>query len=256
MRFRFFCVLLIIGLFFPACSHRKASPAILGTSPGAEELSFALTQINDSLNTFKGIGKAQITREGRFFTARVAWIGSSAGKLRVEVVNTPGQPKTGFSSDGDWLYYYDTHDTKAPVKKISTEDANLKKFVSIPINADEVVSLLAGRAPDFTYHSLRLERSKTGNGYVLIREKEWWKGFQKVYIDKTKKDIEKIETYAWNHLIYKAEFHNVKSIKGYRIPSRLVVSNEQGDVFQLDIERFWANTLIPPDMFVLHPPEH
>ena len=253
MRFRFFCVLLVAGLCFPACSLHKVSSTVPETSSGAQGLSAALTQRNDSLNTFKGLGKVKLLREGRSYSARVAWIGSLSGKIRVELVGKPGQPKTGFSSDGAWLYYY-SQDSQEPVKKISTEDSTLKRFVSISIKTDEIVSLLAGRAPDFTYHTLRLERSKIGDGYILIREKKWWKGLQKVYVDKSKKDIEKIEAYAWNRLVYKAEFRKVQSIKGYRIPSRLVISNEQGDVFQLDIEQFWANASVSPDMFVLHPP--
>ena len=255
MSFRSFCVLLIFTLIIPACSIQQPNTVTRDISPGAEELSSLLSNINHSLNTVKGIGKAHMTREGRSFSARVAWAGSLPGKIRVEVVNTPGQSKTGFSSDGSWIYYFDPSDAKVPVKKISTEDATLKRFVSITIRPDEAVSLLSGRAPDFSYQSVRMNRSNNSDGYVLIREKKWWKGLQKIYIDHRQKEILKIESYAWNKLLFRAEFKKMMSVKGYRIPSRLVISNGEGDMFQLDVDRCWVNASIPPDMYVLRPPK-
>ena len=70
----------------------------------------------------------------------------------------------------------------------------------------------------------------------------------------SKRVVEKIEVLAGNRIVYRAEFRRMRSLKQYRVPMRLVISNDNGDVFQLDIERYWANVSVTPDMFVLNPP--
>jgi hypothetical protein len=169
-------------------------------------------------------------------------------------MGAPGQPKTGFSSDGEWLYYYDPGSEKHPIKKVSSKDSSLKRFVSIAITTREVVSLLSGRVPDYPYQSLKVRRRKIEQGFVLIRKKKWWMGTQKVYLDPGKRVVEKIEVLAGNRIVYRAEFRRMRSLKQYRVPMQLVISNDNGDVFQLDIERYWANVSVTPDMFVLNPP--
>ncbi|MBW1994676.1 MAG: hypothetical protein JRI77_09530 [Deltaproteobacteria bacterium] len=191
------------------------------------------------MNSFKGIGKVHLRRNNISYYARVAWVGARGGKLRVELMGVPGHPKSGFSSDGEWLYYYDLQDRKNPVKRISSRDTSLKRFMIIAITVRDMVSLLSGRVPDYMYKKLEVKRWKASQGYVLVRKK---------------KDVVQIELFEWNSLLYRVEFQRIRSIGQFRIPMRLVFSNENGDIFQLDIERYWANASISSDTFILKPP--
>jgi hypothetical protein len=251
------CFIALAGsvLFLASCSSIGYQTASLPDGlPDAHDLSTSLTRMNHTLYSFKGIGSIHLTKNGRSQHARVAWVGSVSGKLRVELLGAPGSPKTGFSSDGEWLYYYDPLDENNPVKRLSYRGSSLKRFVSIAITTHDIVSLLAGRVPDYDYQSLRVKQRKTNPGFILIRNKKWWTGSQKIHLDPSNKDLEKIEVYEGNRLVYRAEFQRLRSIKDYRVPERLVISNEYGDTFRLDIERYWANASVSPDMFILEPP--
>ena len=213
----------------------------------------SLANRNSTLQSFKGIGKASVSRNGTDYFARLAWAGSMPGKLRVELFGAPGHPKTGFASDGKWLYYFDPRDTQLPVKKISAIDPNLERFISIPITSSEIVTLLSGRIPEYAHHSLDLQNRKLGEGYVLTLKKRWWRGSQKIYLDPTKKTIQKIQIFKENALVYQAEFQKMQTVHGYQVPSRLVISNDNGIFFKLDIDRYWANVSVSPEMFRLKP---
>jgi len=257
MTYRCFPVLLAILFFFPACSRLNLKRSVDADNlPDARGVSMSVSQTNATLETFKGIGKMHFGRPTQAYSARIAWVGSSAGKLRVELLGAPGTPKAGFSCDGQWMYFYDPHDGKESVKRYSAKDSTLKRFLSIPIATDDVVSILAGRIPDMVFHSVELKRRKEDAGYILLRNKKWRKGTQKIYLDSSKRNIEKFEAFSWNRLVYRAEFQRMRSIQDYRVPERILISTDNGDHFQLDVQRYWVNVPISPDMFVLQPTTH
>jgi hypothetical protein len=67
----------------------------------------------------------------------------------------------------------------------------------------------------------------------------------------------KIEVYKGKgRLRYRAEFKNMLEIQGYRVPVRLDISNDKGDGFSLEIDRYRANVSVSPSVFVLKPPSH
>ena len=114
-------ILLLFLFTCSACStiSQKIHPTTIENKTAESELLVAaLKYRNESLRTFKGIGKINIVRNGHSFTSKVAWLGSSPENLRVELIGSPGQPKIGFSCDGQWIYYYDHQDNVEPVKRI------------------------------------------------------------------------------------------------------------------------------------------
>jgi outer membrane lipoprotein-sorting protein len=212
-----------------------------------------LTDRNHSLKSFKGIGKVTVNRAGSEYSARLAWAGTQPDKLRIELFGAPGQPKAGFASDGKWLYYFDPSDTQHAIRKISSKDSSLRKFIYIPITSREIVTLLSGRIPDFAHYSFNLRKSH--QGYILILNKRWWTGVQKIYLDPTKKKVQKIETFQGNSLVYRAEFLEMQTVKEYLVPLNLLISDNNGTFFRLHINRYWANVSVSPEMFQLKPPK-
>jgi len=47
----------------------------------------------------------------------------------------------------------------------------------------------------------------------------------------------------------------MQHIKGYHVPLKLVISNDDGTGFMLDIERYMADAAVSSSMFVLSPPK-
>ncbi len=212
-----------------------------------------LETTNNKLKTFKGIGRIKLWNRGKLQTARVAWIGSRQGKLRFEIFSIPGQPSISLSSDGKYFYVI-SHAKRRFYKKQST-DASLKKIILIPVKSIDIIALLAGRAPIHEYNDAAIERDESGDGYVLILNNNRADTLEKIYLDDSKTKVYKVEIFdKTGILVYKAIFNRMQNIKGYRVPLKLVISNDDV-VFSLFIDKYWADVKVSPSIFVLALPE-
>ena len=221
----------------------------------AANLLSSVNKKNQNLKTFKGIGTIKLWHNNNHrIDERVAWAGADPSSLRI-VVLISRHPAIKFSTDGNFLYYLDLT-TKPPFfKKIRSTNARLDPLISIPIRSRDVVSLLSGRIPIHDYTSAGLIKNKLKKGYILILKKRWRGVIEKIYLDENKSDIHKIEIFNPDgSLKYRAVFKTMQYIKGYHVPLKLVISNDDGAGFMLDIERYMADATVSPSMFVLSPP--
>ena len=168
-----------------------------------------------------------------------------------------GYPAIKLANDGKWFYYYEVGDGEPIYKKFAASNASLKRFISISIQTDDVLSLLAGRVPIREHHSAILEQQEAKPGYyVLVLKKRWWGVRQKIYLDQSKMHAQQVEFYNRSgSLIYRARFDEMQSVKGYRVPDRLSITNGTDVNFELDVNTFWADVAVTPSMFVLNPPK-
>jgi len=255
---------LILGLFIccASCSSLKAGrsreaaeapEAVAGVE--ARTLMEALTRQNASLKSFKGLGKAKVRQKGRLkIDERVAWIGSEGNKLSIALMIS-GFPAVKITSDGKWFYYYEAGQGKPIYKKIPATKASLKHIISIPIQAADIIDLLAGRVPLRGYDSLALYKLDSGRGYILALKKWWWGIVEKIHLDETKREVRSVEYYnRIGSLIYRARFEEMQMVNGYRVPARLGISNGDDTDFQLDVYRYATDVPVTASMFVLKPP--
>ena len=217
-------------------------------------LSVLKTQ-NDSLKNFKGIGNIQIRQNSRLqLDQRVAWIGERPVKLSIAVLIS-GYPAVKLATDGKWLYYLEVHGRDTIFRKFQESDPSLKKLISIPISASDVITLLAGQIPMPTFDSAALIEEKTPPGYVLVLKEDWWGIRQKIYYDQSVSKVRRVDVFHRSgSLKYRAEIESVQSINGFQVPSQLRLLSHDGTDCQLDIDRYWVNVDPPPDVFVLTPP--
>jgi len=217
----------------------------------AETVLLTLKNRNSTLETFKGIGNIRLwDKEKKIRIARAAWSAAEPGKLRIEILDAAGQPAASIASDGEWFYY---RSFQTFYKKRS-DDPDLKKIVSLPVTAGDVIALLSGRAPIRPFDSLLLAKEEEG-GYVLVLEKQSG-DTEKIYLDESRTLVRKIViTDVSETLLYQAEFDNIKDVKDYQIPFHLIFSNHEGEGFRLSVERCWANVPVSLSNFVLTPPE-
>jgi len=251
-------ILIIACLFSPACANLTGRvPEIEGPSEKYEAIKLVsdLREQNAELRAFKGKGKITFWKnDKKNMVAGVAWVGSMPDRLRITIRNITGQPLLSFANDGNWFYFL-SHADGQFYKKRST-DANLKRFISIPIKSIDMFSILAGRAPVVKYSSAEIVKNGSDDGYILILKKRWGHVLEKIYLDENKKEVRKVETFdGAGDLAYRAEIYGMREIQGYQIPSRLVLSNDDGSVFQLDIDRYWADVSVSPSIFGLTSPE-
>ena len=219
------------------------------------DLLSALRTKNDSLRNFKGIGNIKLSQNGRFYLdQRVAWIGEKPVKLSIAVL-VSGYPAIKLATDGEWLYYLETHGSQTEFKKIRASDPSLKAIISIPIASSDVVLLLAGCIPMPEFDSVDFIKEDATPGFVLVLKERWWGVRQKIFFDENRR-IYRIDVFQRSGALkYRAGIERIKNIDGFDIPFRLKLSADNGNNFQLDIERCWVNVNLSPSAFVLTPPE-
>jgi hypothetical protein len=247
--------LLLVSIGLSACSTlRQRLPEDRRAEKAAKQLLVDISQTNQNLISFKGIGKIRIWGPQQPpINERVAWIGSVPVSLRI-VVLASGQPVVKFATDGRYLYFIDLQNPGSSFKKIRSGDASLDKLISMPVKSSDIISLLAGRPPLLDHSRAVLMEDAVNGGAVLILEK-WWQVVEKIYLNADKSAVEKVELFGGGKLRFRVEFKRMQQIKGYRVPRRLKITGSDGTGLQLDIDRYIADVSVKPSMFVLTPPE-
>ena len=254
-------ILLLTAVFlFSSCAVFKPSKElkIIPAEKAAEvrHLLSAIQTKNDTLKTFKGIGKINVWQnDSRPVDQRVAWIGEKPQKLSIAVLIS-GYPAIKLVTDGKWLYYLETRDQETIYKKIAASDPSLRNLISIPISSSDIVTFIAGGIPLREFDSVDVIADKSGSGYAFVLKKQWWGVRQKIYFDESKSQVRQIDLFDRSgSLKYRAELEKIRTVSGYQVPFRLKLSSDAGADFQLDIDRFWVNVELPPSVFILTPPE-
>jgi hypothetical protein len=217
-------------------------------------LSVIQTQ-NDSLKNFKGIGNIQIRQNSSLqLDQRVAWIGEKPLKLSIAVLIS-GYPAVKLATDGEWLYYLEVHGQDTTFRKFQTSDPSLKKLISVPISASDVITFLAGQIPIPKFDSAALIEEEASPGYVLVLKEKWWGVRQKIYYDQSISEIRRVDVFQRSGALkYRAEIENRQSISGFQVPRKLRLLTRDGADCLLIIDRYWVNVDLSPSVFVLTPP--
>jgi hypothetical protein len=248
----FVCLLPAGCAIWPEPAEPPAVDAGLGEARAVLE---QLQQRNDKLKNFKGIGRLTIKKDGKIqMDERVAWIGSDPLRLSV-VLFASGFPAVRMASDGEWLYYQDGQERELPVRKMRSSDPDFDRLLSISIQSSDIIALLRGRIPIREHRSLRLQPVASGDGYVLLLDRIWGV-HQKIFLDERKSEVRQTEVYdVSGNMVFQANFLEMQLVDGYRVPSRLVISNHQTKAMvQLVVEKYWADIPVTPSMFVLESP--
>ena len=211
---------------------------------------------NNSLRNFKGIGNIRLRQKGHLLLdQRVAWIGEKPDKLSIAVLIS-GYPALKLAMDGKWLYYLEAAGQDTKFRKIAASDPSLEKLISIPISSSAVILLLAGQIPLPEFDRAELIEERVGAGYVLVLKDRWWGIRQKIYYNASLSGIHQVEVFHRSgDLKYRVEIESTQRINGFQVPLRFRLINPDGTDCQLDIDRYWANVDLPPDVFVLTPPK-
>lgn len=219
----------------------------------ARELVRALGAKNHTLSRFKGTGRLKLWQDGKSFSTRAAWVGSYPDKLRIALINPAGRPMASLSTDGKYLYMV-SHADGEFYKKPSS-NPTFQRFILIPISADDLITILAGRVPLRKHQTVEITADASGRGTILTLAKKWRGVVQKIFLDADKRSVLQIEIFrAEDELSYRTVFQGKQLVNGFELPERIIVSDDEGNRFELDIDRYWTDVSLPPSIFVLTPP--
>jgi hypothetical protein len=261
---KFILPFLILSFFFSACSpftgrirDRTADLERIDTltenAAEARELVLGLKNQNNSLKILKGLGKIKIWNKEGSRIARTAWIGSKSGNFRIEILSVAGQPLASLATDGKYFFFLSHSEQKFYKKRIT--DSTLEKFLSIPVKSDDVFCFLSGSVPVKDHDSASMIENTDEDSYILILKKKRRSPVEKIYLDKNTKTVRAVEMFTVNgSLIYRAEIFGIHNEMEYQLPSRIIISDDNDEGFQLDIEKYWANVSVSPSLFMLSPP--
>jgi outer membrane biogenesis lipoprotein LolB len=221
-------------------------------SPEVTSFLLNLRQVNTDLSTFKGTGKIKLWKKESVQVVRTAWTGARPDKIRIVIQGITGFPVASMAADGNWFYLLSY--SQDSFYKAEVQNPDLEKLVSIPVTAGEIINLISGVVPIRQYHASTLMPLTNESGYVLSLMGEKGIGIEKIYLDPTRTHVHRIEMFTHKgQLAYRVDFNGETEVDGFRVPTRLIFSNDDGSGFQLDMDKFWPNAPVSPDMFVITP---
>ena len=252
--------MLLAALFLTACAgitewviHKPVDAKRAAELVEARELVVALGARNHNLSSFKGTGRFKLWQGGHVLSTRAAWVGSYPDKLRIAVMNPAGQPMASLSTDGQYLYMV-SH-TEGEFYKKPSANPTLQRLISIPISANDIISILTARLPIREYHTAELTADESGRGYILTLARKWRGVTEKIYLDADKRSVLQVEIFgASDKLSYRTVFQGKQHVNDFELPAKIMISDTEGNRFELDIDKYWAEVPLMPSIFVLTPP--
>ena len=252
--------ILLAALFLTACAgisewvvHKPVDAKTAAELVEARELVAALGARNHNLVSFKGTGRFKLWQGGHLLSTRAAWVGSFPDKLRIAVMNPAGQPQVSLSTDGQYLYMI-SHSEGEFYKK-SSANPTLQRFISIPISANDIISILTARLPIREYQTAELKPDESGRGYILTLSRKWRGVTEKIYLDTDKRSVLQIEIFgASDKLSYRTVFYGKQHVNDFELPEKIMISDTKGNRCEIEIEKYWTDVTLLPSIFVLTPP--
>ena len=249
-----FFVFLFLFFFMSACANHVRRDIGFESPDGASNAASLLATINQrnkSLRSVKGIGKIKLWGEKGSQVTRLAWLGSSDGRLRVEVLGLSGQPVVKFIYDGKRFFFLSHIDQQFYQK--TCLDPDLNPLTGIDIKVSEIVLFLSGGIPIHDHDTVLLQHLGAGEGYVLIFKKKWLWVVEKIYLDESLSVVNKVEAYNWRGMLYRAVLAQTRNINNHAIPFNIVISTDSKEGFSIAADRCWTDITVLPEMFSIDP---
>jgi len=113
-------------------------------------------------------------------------MGSYPDRFRIEIFGIAGQPLISLSADQDNLFLLSHTDSNY----IHRDDpaSTLEELLSLPVKVEDAVEFLTGRIPIREHATSYIEKSDSGDGFILILEENWTGITEKIYLDEKKQE--------------------------------------------------------------------
>ncbi|MDA8141386.1 MAG: lipoprotein insertase outer membrane protein LolB [Desulfobacteraceae bacterium] len=242
-------LLLLMALCLNGCAGFFQPPA---SDESAAQLVAQWRGQNKELTRFKGIFRIRIQTKDQTLNLRAALAAALPDRLRVELLNPLGQPLSSLASDGAQISIVSMEDRK--YYHVKQSPTALEPFIHIPIGVEALLETLCGRPalPDFTV--VRWAQGDNGTKAVILKDR-WNNPLADLQADDSGR-IQCLRRFDPDHKIeYEAHWQEWRSIQGYDLPVQVQVKSPDGDAVTWSMERLWTNVELPPQTFVLEPPQ-
>jgi len=244
---------ILAALVFPLCLYgcvRRPQGFPTGPRPDVSRTLDSLKQCKDHLKSFRGVGRFKRVRGTRVKTFRMVWIGSQPQNLRVETLGPWGQPTLTFVINGSNFFLHSRQDNR--YFRGDATVGNLSRFVSMPVSAKDLFGLLSGQAPVLPFHHAKIRASTAEGGWLLSLHKKWGRLIEKIWLKNDAKGVDKVEVFdCWGNLQYRVAFSEFHQVESFCLPHRIAISDTEGLLWSLTVEKFWTKVSIPDGAYTL-----
>ena len=243
-------LLLLIQAFAGGCAWVVRPPL---DDPAARRVVEIVAHNNAELQNYKGLAQVQIEYDHRKIRGRIACAAAAPNQMRVEWLNTLGQPLTSLAGDGKTITIVSHGDRK--FYRFRQSQTALDAVVHIPIGIEEMLDILAGRPHLPRYAAAQMVQADEGGERVTLKNR--WHGVVAVLaVDRRSKRVVSMKAYdgagSWR---YEVKWHEWKSYGAYVVPRRVEIVSPAGQRLTIAMDRFWPDADIGPQIFVLAPLE-
>ncbi|MEW6079373.1 MAG: hypothetical protein AB1724_16325 [Thermodesulfobacteriota bacterium] len=250
---RTFPFLLIVLLAISGCAGLAPKPE-KRISPEAVKLLEQIRAHNSRLTACKGIGTITFRNRADMPRMRFAWLCRLPDCIRLELLGATGTPLLTMSADGDNFYFL-PRTGSGRMRKEKAAGVTLGKAIAVPLTIHDAAHLLAGRIPLLDFDTA--ERIEPGNGqYGLRLRQNRPERTETIIFDGTTDRPCRIEFRQGSKdgLEYAASFSGVRTAEDTTIPESIILENGQEESVVIEISRFWPETDLPIEKFVLTGP--
>lgn len=244
-----------VAVWLSGCATLKQPPlqaVHIPDSPEVMAIVSQLRQANDDISTFKGTGKLKLWKNGKHQIVRAAWTGARPGRIRIVIQGITGVPVASMAADGAWYYLLSYSENS--FFKAESRNPDLEKLVSIPVTVEDIIRLISGGVPIRPYISSRLDQMPDASGYLLSLVGNDGHVIENIMLDNSRSQVKHIEFFTpAGKMAYRVDFGGQTEVEGFRAPERLIFGNGDGSGFQLDLDQFWPNAPVSPEIFVITP---
>jgi hypothetical protein len=249
-----FTALLVVFLTVTGCARLIPRPE-KDISPAAGDLLGRITAFNSRMTACKGIGTITFRNRADMPRMRFAWLCRLPDRIRLELLGATGTPLLTMSADGDNFYFL-PRTGSGRMRKEKAAGVTLGKAIAVPLTIHDAAHLLAGRIPLLDFDTA--ERIKPDNGqYGLRLRRHRPERTETIIFDGTTDRPCRIEFRrgAKDALEYAASFSGTRAVNdNTTIPESIALENGQGESVVIEISRFWPETDLPVEKFVLADP--
>lgn len=247
----------IIAILFSSCTTapRGGRPAGVGGITDAEYVLDALKSINNSIDSFKGLGTLRLQDGDLVQSYRVAWAGAGEDRLRFEVMGPAGQTVVRIAIDGHYLYFHSTYPQRFLRRPLS--NTSLKHLTKVPIKIADLQAFIRGRIPIRPHHRIAFANDRESDSRILYL-KNWWGGVvEQIHLNPNQNHVQQVDFFSLNGaLAYRAQIEDHHFEDTWAMPKRLVFSRiDANQEFELIVDRFWMNVPVSDGLFTLQNPE-
>ncbi len=246
----FHCWWLILAISVSGCPHRALQLAPSERISDPQELLQAVRQAGRDLKSLRAGGSIIMRRGAKRIKAHVLVLLRRPAHMRFETESFFDQPMSILVTDGMRFSLWDMDHGR--FYEGQATPANISRAIPIPMDAIEVVGLLAGDPPLIVYAKASLDWDESQGRYLLVLSNS--REIQKIYIHPRLLRPTRIVCRVEGRLFYTLDYDDFEGKS--RVPQKISFEMPDQDVkLLLRIREIEVNPVLSDDLFELTPPQ-